>query len=68
MWLYTFSCLFVIIIVLLPPHYVCYTVDITWREHEFPTVSSYCYLGIDFASNGAWDVHIKRSLVRAEKK
>ena len=27
---------------------------------ELPKVSSYCYLGIDFASNGAWDVHIKK--------
>ena len=31
-----------------------------WGEHELPKVSNYCYLGIDFASNGAWDVHIKR--------
>ena len=31
-----------------------------WGEQELPKVSSYCYLGIDFASNGAWDGHIKR--------
>ena len=24
-----------------------------WGEHELPKVLSYCYLGIDFASNGA---------------
>lgn len=30
-----------------------------WEEHELPKVSSYCYLGIDFASNGVWDVHTK---------
>ena len=24
--------------------------------------SSYTYLGIDFARNGAWDVHLKRAL------
>ena len=26
-------------------------------EHKHPQVSSYTYLGIDFACNGAWDVH-----------
>ena len=31
-----------------------------WGEHELPKVSSYCNLGIDFASNGAWNVHIKK--------
>ena len=29
-----------------------------WGEHDLK-VSSYYYLGIDFASNGAWDIHIK---------
>ena len=33
-----------------------------WGEHELPKVSSYCYLGIDFASNGAWDVHINEAV------
>ena len=27
-----------------------------WGEHKLPKVSNYTYLGIDFASNGAWDV------------
>ena len=26
-----------------------------WGEHKLPKVSSYTYLGIDFACNGAWD-------------
>ena len=26
-----------------------------WGEHKLPKVSNYGYLGIDFASNGAWD-------------
>ena len=32
-----------------------------WKcgEHSFPKVSYYSYLGIDFSSNGAWDMHIK---------
>ena len=25
-------------------------------------MSNYSYLGIDFASNGAWDVHLKKVL------
>ena len=29
-----------------------------WGEDELPKVLSYCYLGIDFASNGARDMHI----------
>ena len=33
-----------------------------WGEHKLPKVSSYTYLGIDFACNGAWDVHLKRVL------
>ena len=36
-----------------------------WGEHTLPKVSNYSYLGIDFASNGAWDVHLKKVL---EKK
>ena len=39
-----------------------------WGEHELPKVSSYCYLGIDFASNGAWDVHIKKVINNGRKK
>ena len=31
-----------------------------WGEHLLPRVSNYTYLGIDFACNGAWDVHIKK--------
>ena len=30
-----------------------------WGEHTLPKVSKYSYLGIDFPSNGAWDVHLK---------
>ena len=39
-----------------------------WGEHELPKVSSYCYLGIDFTSNGAWDVHIKKVISNGRKK
>ena len=39
-----------------------------WGEHSLPKVSSYSYLGIDFSSNGAWDMHIKRLLDNGRKK
>ena len=39
-----------------------------WGEHTFPKVSNYSYLGIDFASNGAWDVHLKKALDNGRKK
>ena len=39
-----------------------------WGEHDLPVVSSYRYLGIDFASNGAWDVHVKKVCVNGRKK
>ena len=31
-----------------------------WGERALPRVSKYTYLGIDFACNGAWDVHIHK--------
>ena len=37
-------------------------------ENKFPKVSSYGYLGIDFASSGAWDVHLKKVLDDGKKK
>ena len=36
-----------------------------WGDHK---VSNYSYLGIDFASNGAWDVHLKKVLDNGRKK
>ena len=41
-----------------------------WKreEHTLPKVSNYSYLGIDFASNGAWDVHLKKVLDDGRKK
>ena len=39
-----------------------------WGEHKLPKVSKYSYLGIDFASNGAWDVHLKKVLDNGRKK
>ena len=36
-----------------------------WGEHKLPNVSSY---SIDFASNGAWDVHLKKVLDNGRKK
>ena len=39
-----------------------------WGEHTLPKVSNYSYLGIDFASNGACDVHFKKVLHNGRKK
>ena len=39
-----------------------------WGEDSLPKVSSYSYLGIDFSSNGAWDMHIKKLLDNGRKK
>ena len=39
-----------------------------WGEQDLPVVSSYRYLGIDFASNGAWDVHVKNVCVNGKRK
>ena len=39
-----------------------------WGEHKLPKVSSYTYLGIEFACNGAWHVHLKRVLDNGRKK
>ena len=37
-------------------------------EHMLPKVSNYSYLGVNFASNGAWDSHVKYVCVNASKK
>ena len=39
-----------------------------WGEHVLPTVAKYTFLGVDFASNGAWDGHIKKVLDCGRKK
>ena len=39
----------------------------TWGEHTIPQASSYCYLGIDFTSDGGWDTHVKRVISNGRK-
>ena len=39
-----------------------------WGEHLLPRVSNYTYLGIDFACNGAWDMHIQKIRNNCKKK
>ena len=39
-----------------------------WGEHILPKVSNYAYLGVNFASNGAWDSHVKDVCVNGGKK
>ena len=34
----------------------------------WPQASSYCYLGIDFTSDGGWDTHVKRVISNGRKK
>ena len=40
----------------------------TLGKHTIPQASSYCYLGIDFASDGGWDIHVKRVISNGRKK
>ena len=36
-----------------------------WGEHSLSKLSSYnSYLGIDFSSNGAWDMHNYKEVIR----
>ena len=34
----------------------------------FPTLDSYCYLRVEFSSDGSWDKHIKSLIVRNRQK
>ena len=36
--------------------------------YKLPNVSSYTYLGIEFSSNGAWDLHVKKVLSTGKEK
>ena len=33
------------------------------ERNNLPKVSSYSYVGIDFSSNGAWDMHIYKEVI-----
>ena len=33
-----------------------------WGDQDLPTVTKCTYLGVDFTSNGAWDVHINKGV------
>ena len=39
-----------------------------WGEPILPSVSKYTYLGVNFTSTGAWDVHIKNVLDNGRRK
>ena len=39
-----------------------------WGEYVLPRASTYTYLGIDFACNGAWDMHIQKVCDNCKKK
>ena len=42
------------------------SVESGW-EHKLPKASGYTSLGMDFACNGAWDVHLSRVLDSGKK-
>ena len=39
-----------------------------WGEHSISLVSNCCYLGIDLASDGRWDVNQKKVISNGKKK
>ena len=39
-----------------------------WGDESLPILVSYCYLGIEFSSDGSWDKHNKSLIVRNKQK
>ena len=39
-----------------------------WGDVSLPVLDSYCYLGIEFSSDGSWDKHIKSLITRNRQK
>ena len=39
-----------------------------WGNQNIPTLDSYCYLRVEFSSNGLWDKHIKSSVTRNKQE
>ena len=39
-----------------------------WGDESLPILDSYCYLGVEFSSDGSWDKHIKSLIVRNWQK
>ena len=39
-----------------------------WGDESLPVLNSYCYLGVEFSSDGSWDKHIKSLIVRNRQK
>ena len=43
-----------------------------WGDESLPNLDSYldsyCYLGVEFSSDGSWDKHIKSLIVRNRQK
>ena len=39
-----------------------------WSDKCHPVLDSYCYLGIEFSSDGSWDKHIKSLITRNRQK
>ena len=39
-----------------------------WGGESLPILESYCYLGVEFSSDGSWDKHIKSLIVRNRQK
>ena len=39
-----------------------------WGDESLPILDSYCYLGVEFSSDGSWDKHIKSLIMRNRQK
>ena len=39
-----------------------------WGHQDIPILDSYCYLGVEFSSDGLWDKHIKSLVVSGRQK
>ena len=39
-----------------------------WGDESLPILDSYCYLGVEFSTDGSWDKHIKSIIVHNRQK
>ena len=39
-----------------------------WGDESLPILDSYCYLGVQFSSDGSWDKHIISLIMRNRQK
>ena len=39
-----------------------------WGSESLTIIDSYCYLGVEFSTDGAWDKHIKSIVVHNKQR